>query len=55
MTINNTDAIRPKNVRVELANAIYWDNGKGKREKKEHRGSGIGVGDNKDALSFAVG
>ena len=54
-TINNDNAVRPKNVRVELAKAIHRDNGKGKREKKERRGGGVGVGNNNDAPGFAVG
>ena len=40
---------------MELAKAIHWDNGKGKREKKERRGGSVGVGNDDDAPGFAVG
>jgi len=40
---------------VELAEAIHWDDGKGKREKKDRRGVGVGVSNNNDAPGFAVG
>ena len=40
---------------VELAKAIHWDDGKGKREMKERGGGGGGVGgDDDDAPGFAV-
>jgi len=29
---------------VELAEAIHWDDGKGKREKKERGGGSVGIG-----------
>ena len=37
-----------------MAKAIHRDNGKGKREKKEHGGINVGVGNNNDAPGFAV-
>ena len=40
---------------MELAEAIHQDDGKDKREKKERRGGGIGVGNDNDAPGFAVG
>jgi len=40
---------------VELAEAIHWDDGKGKREKKERGGGSVGLGDADDAPGFAVG
>ncbi len=40
---------------MELAKAIHWDDRKGKREKKEHGGGGVGVSNNDNAPSFAVG
>ena len=40
---------------MELAKAIHRDDGKGKREKKEHGGGGVGVSDEDDAPGFAVG
>jgi hypothetical protein len=54
-TINNDNAVLLKNVHVEWAKAIHRDNGKGKREKKECRGSGIGVGNNDNVPGFASG
>ncbi len=38
---------------MELAEAIHWDDGKGKREKKERGGGSIGFS-NDDAPGFAV-
>ena len=40
---------------VELAKAIHRDDGKGKREKKECRGSSVSVSDDDNAPGFAVG
>ena len=40
---------------MELAEAIHRDDGKGKREKKERRGSSVGVDDDDDTPGFAVG
>ena len=40
---------------MKLAEAIHWDNGKGKREKKERGGGGVGVVNDNDAPGFAVG
>ncbi len=40
---------------MELAKAIHRDDSKGKREKKEHRGSSVGISDDDDAPGFAVG
>ena len=40
---------------MELAEAIHRDDGKGKREKKDRRGVGVGFGNNDDAPGFAVG
>ena len=40
---------------MELAKAIYRDDGKGKREKKERGGGSIGVGDADNTPGFAVG
>ena len=39
---------------VELAKTIHWDDGKGKREKKERGGGSISVGNDNDAPSFVV-
>ena len=40
---------------MELAEAIHWDDGKGKREKKEQGGSSVGVGNDNNVPGFAVG
>ena len=40
---------------MEFAEAIHRDDGKGKREKKERRGSSVGIGNEDDAPGFAVG
>ena len=40
---------------VELAEAIHQDDGKGKRDKKEHGGGSVSIGDDDNAPSFAVG
>ena len=53
MTIDDDDAVRLNS--VELAKAIHWDDGKGKREKKERGGGSVCVGNNNDTPSFAVG
>ena len=53
--IDNNNSVRPKNMCMELAEAIHWDVGKGKREKKERGGGSVGVGNNNDASGFAVG
>ena len=53
--INDNNAVWPKIMRVELAEAIHWDDSKGKREKKEHGSSGISVSDDDDNPGFAVG
>ena len=40
---------------LELAEAIHQDNGKGKCEKKEQGGCGVGVSNNNNAPNFVVG
>ncbi len=40
---------------MDLAKAIHRDDGKGKREKKECRGSSVSVSDDDNAPGFAVG
>ena len=40
---------------MELAETIHLDDNKGKREKKEHGGGGVGIGDEDNAPDFAVG
>ena len=53
---NRRRRCRPAKERaVELAKAIHWDDGKGKREKKERGGGSVGVIDNDYAPGFAVG
>ena len=53
---NHQQRCRPVEERaVELAKAIHRDDSKGKREKKEHRGGDVGISDDDDAPSFAVG
>ncbi len=39
---------------VELAETNHWDDGKGKREKKEHGSGSIGAGNNDNTPSFAA-
>ena len=55
MTIDDNDTVCPKNVHVELAKAIHRDDGKGKREKKEHESGSVGVDNDNDTLGFVVG
>ena len=40
---------------MEFAEAIHWDDGKGKKEKKEHGSGSAGIGDNDIVPSFVVG
>ena len=53
---NRRRRCRPAKERaVELAKAIHWDDGKGKREKKERGGGSIRVGNDNNAPGFAAG
>ena len=47
-TIDKNDAVWPKNVHVELAEAIHRGDSKGKRETKEHEGGGVGISNGAD-------
>ena len=53
-TIDKNDAVWPKNVHVELAEAIHRGDSKGKRETKEHEGGGVGISNGDDAPGFVV-